>query len=120
MVHETRKILNKKVLGKTVYVLGAGASAHAGAPLLRNFLIKSRPLRDGRDELVYRESLDRVFDWIDGLRGSSYYIEFDLDNLEHIFSLLELESQIGVNGASAFNFGPKSKFSISSGNSSKS
>src|SRR5262249_46192434 len=81
-------------LGKTVFVLGAGASHHTGAPLLRNFLVKARLLKDGNTDLVYRASFDKTFDWIDSLRGSSYYVEFDLDTLEHVFSLAELSKQI--------------------------
>jgi hypothetical protein len=40
-----------------------------------------------------------VFDWIDKLRGSSYYVEFDLDNLEHVFSLPEMAKQLRLEGA---------------------
>lgn len=85
----------ERVLGKTLYVLGAGASVHTGAPLLSNFLVKARLLREGRSPLTHRESFDNVFEWIESLRGSSYYIEFDLDNLEQIFSLAEMARQIG-------------------------
>jgi hypothetical protein len=87
------------ILGKTVYVLGAGASFHMGAPLLADFLVTARLLRDGKDPLTYKESFDRVFDWIDRLRGSSYYVEFDLDNLEHVFSLAEMGKQLKLEGA---------------------
>ncbi len=74
-----------QITGKTIYVLGAGASQHTGAPLLRDFLVTARILREEKSELRYRGSFDRVFEWIDTLRGSSYYVEFDLDNLEHVF-----------------------------------
>lgn len=85
-----------QITGKTVYVLGAGASHHTGAPLLKDFLVRARLLREGRGELKYKESFDKVFEWIDRLRGSSYYVEFDLDNLEHIFSIAEMSSQLGL------------------------
>ena len=83
------------ITGKTIYVLGAGASQHTGAPLLRDFLVTARMLLESNPNLKHRNSFTRAFDWIDKLRGSSYYIEFDLDNLEHIFSLCEMLKQIG-------------------------
>ena len=83
------------VIGKTVYVLGAGASWHAGAPLLNDFLVTARMLREGKTQLTYKDSFKRVFEWLDTLRGASYYVEFDLDNLEHVFSLAEMKKQLG-------------------------
>lgn len=87
-----------QITGKTVYVLGAGASHHTGAPLLRDFLVQARLLLDGKETLRFRNSFQRTFEWINSLRGSSYYVEFDLDNLEHVFSLAEMGKQIGVDG----------------------
>ncbi len=84
-----------QIVGKTVYVLGAGASRHTGAPLLRDFLVTARMLRDKGYPLRYKQSFDNVFAWIDSLRGSSYYVEFDLDNLEHVYSLAEMSKQVG-------------------------
>jgi len=85
-----------QITGKTIYVLGAGASHHTGAPLLRDFLVTARLLREGRNELRYRDSFNRIFTWIDSLRASSYYVEFDLDNLEHVFSLAEMSRQLSL------------------------
>ncbi|MFQ5730043.1 MAG: hypothetical protein ACE5GN_06755 [Waddliaceae bacterium] len=81
--------------GKTVYVLGAGASYHTGAPLLCDFLVKARLLLEDKEPLVYEESFKKLFEWIESLRGSSYYVEFDLDNIEQIFSLAEMSQQLG-------------------------
>lgn len=85
-----------RVTGKTIYLLGAGASQHTGAPLLKDFLLSARVLREEGGELRYQQSFDRVFKWIDSLRASSYYVEFDLDNLEHVFSLAEMSRQLGL------------------------
>jgi len=85
-----------QITGKTVYVLSAGASHHTGAPLLRDFLVQARLLREGKDQLLHKASFDRVFEWIDSLRGSSYYVEFDLDNLEHVFSLAGMRRQLSI------------------------
>ncbi len=70
------------VIGKTVYILGAGASCHAGAPLLKDFLVAARILYEGRAKLKYDESFERVFKWLDTHRGASYYVE--------LFNLWEL------------------------------
>jgi hypothetical protein len=83
------------IRGKTIYVLGAGASQHTGAPLLRDFLVAARLLLDGKAELKHRESFIKVFDWVNNLRGSAYYVEFDLDNLEQVFSIAEMLKQLG-------------------------
>jgi hypothetical protein len=84
-----------QIVGKTIYVLGAGCSQHTGAPLLADFLIKARLLMESERELVYKDSFERIFKWVDNLRSASYYVELDLDNLEHIFSLTDMLRQIG-------------------------
>jgi len=86
------------IAGKTVYVLGAGASQHTGAPLLRDFLVSARNLFETEGELHYRESFERVFQWLDSLRGSSEYLDFERDNLEHVFSVAEMKKQLGLEG----------------------
>lgn len=83
------------ITGKTIYVLGAGSSHHTGAPLLRDFLLTARLLLEEKQELKYKDSFTKIFNWIDSLRGASYYVELDLDNLEHIFSLAEMLKQLG-------------------------
>jgi len=84
--------------GKTLYVLGAGASFHTGAPLLKDFLANARfILGSGKGtRLRYKDDFEHVFKWIEGLRSASYYVEFDLDNLEHVFSLAEMRTNIGM------------------------
>ncbi|MDI7260328.1 MAG: hypothetical protein QME90_10445 [Thermodesulfobacteriota bacterium] len=84
-----------QIVGKTIYVLEAGCSQHTGAPLLVDFLVKARLLMESERELVYKESFERIFKWVDNLRSASYYVELDLDNLEHIFSLADMLRQIG-------------------------
>ncbi|HUT53573.1 MAG TPA: hypothetical protein VM658_09295 [bacterium] len=83
------------VTGKTVYILGAGASFHTGAPLLRDFLVTARFLLNSKPDLVYKDKFENVFKWIDGLRAAAYYINLDLDNMEHLFSIAEMKRQLG-------------------------
>jgi len=85
-----------QILGKTVYLLGAGASVHAGTPLLADFLARARELPYRTKNISCRESFDRVFRWIEELKRASYYIDINLDNLEHVFSMADLGRQIGV------------------------
>ena len=73
------------ITGKTVYVLGAGASHHTGIPLLGDFLFTARLILESNRTIRHKDAFDLVFSWIDAMRGSSYYVELDLDNLEHIF-----------------------------------
>ncbi|MFH1739091.1 MAG: hypothetical protein ABIH23_08790 [bacterium] len=88
---------------KTVYVLGAGASFHVGAPLLKDFLVTARLFLEGGQKPTHSDAFEHVFAWIDKLRASSYYVDFDLDNLEHVFSLAEMSKQLGIqNGAEIF------------------
>jgi len=84
-----------QVTGKTVYILGAGTSFHTGAPLLRDFLVTARFLLESKPDLVYKDSFHRVFEWINQLRGAAYYIDLDLDNIEHLFSIAEMKKQLG-------------------------
>ncbi len=86
-----------EITGKTIYIFGAGASRHTGAPLLGDFLVTSRLLLEQEKEPPDEKSKPfmNVFQWIDRLRSSTYYVDFDLDNLEHIFSLAEMKKQLG-------------------------
>jgi len=70
-----------------------------GSPLFGDFLVQARLLFEGRDRdhLVYKKSFEAVFKWINTLRGAFYYVEFDLDNMEHIFSLAEMKNRIAPN-----------------------
>src|SRR5262249_25121537 len=49
----------------------------------------------------YKSSFQRVFEWIDRLRSSAYYVDVDLDNLEHVFSMAEMMVQTNLAGGEA-------------------
>lgn len=84
------------VLGKTVYILGAGASVHAGAPLLNNFLATSRALHQGTEPLTYIESFEKLFSWITDLKRSTASVQISHSNLEEIFSLASMTREINT------------------------
>lgn len=72
-----------------MFVLGAGASYHTGAPLLYNFLSEARA-RMMKAQIVHEEDFKAVFEWIDKMRGPAYHLNLDLNNLEHVFSLISM------------------------------
>lgn len=89
----------REVEGPTVFVLGAGASVHAGAPLLRDFLARARDLSK-RGAVRRPEAFENVFRYVEDLLPAAYHVDVDLKNLEHVWSLAELQRQMGLEGAS--------------------
>ena len=84
-----------KVLGKTVYVMGAGASADSGIPLLSNFLETVANFADSNIELDNKSSFRDLMAWIRSLRASRADSVTDLTNLEHVFSLISMLKESG-------------------------
>lgn len=79
-----------KLLSKVVFVLGAGASAHTGAPLMANFLDVARLKFSRNPSDQYAPDLKRVFDAISSLQSVHSKSELDLINLESVFSAFEM------------------------------
>lgn len=83
---------------KNVFILGAGFSANAGAPVMRNFLDKARELRDDpRSNLSEedRKTFGNVFQRLNELRVAQARMDVDLENIEHLFSLLDMDIEFG-------------------------
>jgi len=77
-------------MSRVVFILGAGASKQAGAPLMNDFLeVASNLLRLGeiKDK---EEAFNRVFRAISGLQKVHSKAHLDLYNIESIFTALEL------------------------------
>ncbi|MBN2058370.1 MAG: hypothetical protein JW782_06210 [Candidatus Saganbacteria bacterium] len=74
-------------MAKNVFILGAGTSVVAGAPLMSNFLDKARLLG-----LVNRseDNIDMVFRAIEELRVAHFKSYIDLDNIESVFGAIEM------------------------------
>jgi hypothetical protein len=85
------------ITDRNVYILGAGASAGAGAPLINNFLDYSRQLFDqpfsGLDE-IEREHFRRVFDFRREMAQAREKILLDLDDIEQLFGLVEISRRL--------------------------
>jgi NAD-dependent SIR2 family protein deacetylase len=73
-----------------VFILGAGASRHAGAPLMAEFLDKARDLRAANPSSECHDDLDRVFEAISRLTLAHSKSELDIVNLESVFGAFEM------------------------------
>lgn len=89
---------------RNVYILGAGFSAGANAPLLYNFLDKSRELVDdpgsGLDDNE-RAEFRTVFEFRRKMAQAREKVKMDLDNIEQLFGLVEMQQRLGRNGSGA-------------------
>ncbi len=87
---------------KNVYILGAGFSANAGAPIMNNFVEQAKLLRDDprlglSDE--DKKTFERVFKRLAELRVAQARMTIDIENIEHLFSLLDMDMEFGGNAA---------------------
>ena len=79
-------------MAKNVFILGAGASKEAGAPLMAEFLDVSRDLlaSGAIEETSDKESFQKVFKAIQQFRAIHYKSYIDLDNIEAVFGAFEM------------------------------
>lgn len=79
---------------KNVFILGAGASSHAQAPLMANFLDKAQDLaHEGVSENL-TNSVDKVFRVIAELKAVYEKSFIDLTNIEAVFGAIEMAKLI--------------------------
>lgn len=88
---------------QNVFILGAGFSADAGAPVMRDFLQRAKDLWvdpgsgfSGGD----REAFGRVFEFLYELRVAQAKMTLDIENIEHLFSLAEMDIESGKSDGS--------------------
>ncbi len=74
-------------MARTVFILGAGASKDAGAPLMDEFLSLAQKINLGAQDDNYRQ---KVFDGIEDLRVIQAKSKIDLDNIENVFGAFEM------------------------------
>ncbi len=82
-------------MSKIVFVLGAGASAHCGTPLMNNFLDVARDLLEAEEVEEAREDFERVFKAIGNLRETQSKAILDIHNIETVFSAFEMGKLLG-------------------------
>ena len=83
---------------RNVYILGAGFSAPAGAPIIRTFLDRSREFytdpTSSMDE-EERERFFRVFKFKRSMSQAREKFAIDLDDIEKLFGLVEISQRLG-------------------------
>lgn len=82
-------------MSKIVFVLGAGASAHCGTPLMNNFLDVARDLLEAGEVEEVREDFERVFQAIGNLHETQSKAILDIHNIETVFSAFEMGKLLG-------------------------
>jgi hypothetical protein len=85
-------------MASNVFILGAGASAAAGIPTMDKFLDRARDLMEGNQVGRAKAAFDLVFGAIDVLPQAHSKATLDIDNVESVFSALEMARIIGVFG----------------------
>jgi NAD-dependent SIR2 family protein deacetylase len=78
-------------MAEIVFMFGAGASRHAGAPLMANFLSAAEDLRnDG----TIRNNLNEVVAAVEDLQNIFVKSSFDIENIENVFGAVEMAKLI--------------------------
>ena len=85
---------------KTVFILGAGASAQAGAPLMNDFLDRAHDLMDQGVQGAYaaKPEFDMVFDAMAELQAIQAKSYLNLSNLEVLFGAIEMGRMVNKLG----------------------
>lgn len=82
---------------RNVFILGAGFSASAGAPVINNFLDVSREIFDDPDSAlddVEKEFFHQVFEFKERVAQAREKFRIDLDNIEQLFGLIEMSHRL--------------------------
>ena len=91
-------------MSKTVFILGAGASKDSGAPLMNEFLDRSRKLySSGECGERFREDFEHVFYAISKLQRIHSKSVLDIFNIEEVFAAFEMAKLINKFPGDEFN-----------------
>lgn len=82
-------------MAEVVFVLGAGASAEGGAPLMGNFLEVAEDLWLAGEVRPDAAHFERVFKSIAALKSVHAQLALDTYNLESVFSAFEMGAMVG-------------------------
>jgi len=82
-------------MSEIVFILGAGASRDCGAPLMNDFLDTASRLLSTNDVGNKRADFERVFRAISSLQAVHSKAQLDLNNIESIFTALEIANILG-------------------------
>lgn len=81
-------------MSKVLFVLGAGASAAAGAPLMKDFFQRAKQIR-GSSSVELQEVINTVLGARDMLRALPLFRGASHNNLEEIYAAFEMANQVG-------------------------
>jgi hypothetical protein len=93
----TLMLPNSNSHDRNVYILGAGFSKDAGAPLVHDFLDRAREFYDDPDSALdpeEREQFERVFSFKREVAKAREKFRIDLDNIEQLFGLVEMSQRL--------------------------
>lgn len=79
-----------RVVSNVVFILGAGASRQCGAPLMLDFLDVASDLLRSNAVQEKRAEFEKVFAAIGALQAVHSKAQLDLNNIESVFTVLEL------------------------------
>jgi len=86
-------------MSEIVFILGAGASRSAGAPLMQEFLDTARALWSASPNSAFEQDLRAVFGTISKLQAVHSKSELDLINLEAVFGAFEMAALLQLKQA---------------------
>lgn len=75
---------------ENIIILGAGASADSGAPLMSNFLDKAEDLLSSNIDPRTKECIKKVFHLLDEMQKVHSKSRLDLNNIETVFGAIEM------------------------------
>lgn len=77
-------------MSEIVFILGAGASREAGAPLMGDFIDKAREIHRRGESDKFKDDFDRIFQAISSLQSVHSKSQLNIDNIESIFAAFEM------------------------------
>lgn len=77
-------------MADVVFIVGAGCSVHAGAPVMNNFLDRARELLAAKEVDDRREQFELAFDVVSHLQRVHSKARLDHNNIESVFSAVDL------------------------------
>src|SRR6266446_8966158 len=79
-------------MAKIIFILGAGASKVAGAPLMHEYLDKARELWKTNKVPAEAQYFEQVFNAVSILQRATAKAQLDIHNVESVFSAFEMAS----------------------------
>lgn len=82
-------------MARILFILGAGASAQAGCPVMSDFIERARTLRHTSNDTEFARHFDVVHRFKEVLQRAYAKAKLDTENIESVFSALEMAIATG-------------------------